>query len=64
MNQDLKTKITEIEKLYLTKEEFINIINNIDFLSIKCCELHVITGFIVDLEKDEVKPLTKNIELN
>ena len=64
MNEDFKTKISEIEKSYLTKEEFINILNNIDFLSVKCCDLQIITGFIVDFQTGEVKPLTKNIELS
>ena len=61
---ELDTKKYEIEKSYLSKEEFINIINNIDFIGVKRCEIGLITGFIIDCENNDIKPLTKNIEID
>lgn len=61
---ELETKKFEIEKSYLTKEEFMNIVNSIDFISIKECNIEIITGFIVDCEKNTIQPLTKNININ
>lgn len=64
MNKDLETKKFEIAKSYLTKEEFINILNSIDFESIKECRLELITGFIINFETNDIKPLTKNVEID
>lgn len=63
MNKDLETKKFEIEKSYITKEEFINIINNIEFIAIKKCDLDLVTGFILHIEDEEVTPLYKTINL-
>lgn len=61
---ELETKNFEIEKSYLTKEEFTNMLNFIDFISIKECHIEMITGFIVNIEKNSIQPLTKNIDIN
>lgn len=64
MNNDLENKKFEVEKSYLTKEEFINMLNNIDFDNVKECSLELITGFIINCETKEIRPLTKNININ
>ena len=64
MNETLETKKFEIEKSYLTKEEFINMINSINFERIKECDLKLITGYIINYETNDIKPLTKNIDID
>ena len=64
MNKEVETKKYEIEKSYLTKEELINMLNNIDFISVKKCEIELITGFIINCEENNIRPLTKNIEID
>lgn len=61
---ELETKKCEIEKSYLTKEELINMLNNIDFVSVRKCEIELITGFIINCEDNNIRPLTKNIEID
>lgn len=61
---EIQNKMFEIEKLYLTKEELINMLNNIDFVRVEKCDLKLITGFICDYAEGEVRPLSKRIELN
>ena len=61
---EIQDKMFEIEKSYLTKEELINMLNNIDFVRVEKCDLKLITGFICDYAEGEVKPLSKRIELN
>ena len=60
----IQNKMFEIEKLYLTKEEFINMLNNIDFVREERCDLKLITSFICDYAAGEVRPLSKRIELS
>ena len=61
---EIQNKMFEIEKSYLTKEELINMLNNIDFVRVEKCDLKLITGFIYDYAESEVRPLSKSIELN
>ena len=61
---EIQNKMFEIEKSYLTKEEFINMLNNIDFVRVESCDLKLITSFICDYVKGEVRPLSKRIELS
>ena len=48
---EIQNKMFEIEKSYLTKEELINMLNNIDFVRVEECDLKLITGFICDYEE-------------
>ena len=61
---DLQTKKYEIEKSYISKEEFINIINNIEFIGINKCDMELVTGCIIDTENKEIKPVYKSIEIS
>ena len=61
---EIQNKMFEIEKSYLTKEELINMLNNIDFVRVEKCDLKLIAGFICDYAEGEVRPLSKRIELN
>ena len=60
----IQNKMFEIEKSYLTKEEFINMLNNIDFVRVERCDLKLITSFICDYAEGEVIPISKRIELS
>lgn len=48
---------------YMTKEEFLTIINNLDFQAIKYADIKFITNFIIDFEEQNFKMLTKDIEI-
>ncbi len=61
---ETENKIFEIKKSYMSKAEFIEIINNIEFELVKKCELELITGIIANFENGETKTLTKNIEID
>ena len=61
---EIQNKMFEIEKSHLTKEELINMLNNIDFVGVEKCDLKLITGFICDYAEGEVRFLSKRIELN
>ena len=59
--QDLEVKVAEIKKSYISKEEFIEVINSIDFVAIKYCNIDFLTGIIIDGENGEIKRLSYNI---
>ena len=62
--QKVNILIEEAKKSYITKEEFINIINTLEFGAIKNAEINFITGFIYDKKDEAVRPLSKRIEIN
>lgn len=49
---------------YLTKNEFIKLIEQIDFDKIQSCEIRCITGIIFDGKDLSCKLLTKNINID
>lgn len=55
-------KLKIIQQSYLTKEELLNFLTNLDFGYVREANLELITGFYV--EDDNIKPLTKNISFN
>ena len=55
-------KIKIIQQSYLTKEELLNFLTNLDFGYVREANFELITGFYV--EDDNIKPLTKNITFN
>lgn len=57
-------RIFEIEKSYMTKEEIISLLQNIEFLGVERCDIRLITGYIADYKTGEVKTLSKNIEID
>lgn len=56
----------EIMKSYITKEEFINIINSIDFTHVKDYDISLIKSWIAKADETgeiiEIKPLYYNIK--
>lgn len=55
-------KINEVQKSYISKEEFIDMISRIDFLAVRRCDISLLTGFLpVD---DNIKELSKTIEIS
>lgn len=55
-------KINEVQKSYISKEEFIDIISRIDFLAVRNCEISLLTGFLNT--DDNIKELSKRIEIS
>lgn len=49
---------------YLKKDEFIKLIEQIDFEKIQSCEIRCITGVIYDCKDLSCKILTKNINID
>lgn len=64
---DKCNNLDEIKRSYMSKEEFIQILSNIEFLCIKEVTIELITGFkyIIDDKGDKtIKPLSKTININ
>lgn len=63
---DFESKFEEYKLMvnsYMTKEEFITIINNLDFKCIKSCDLELITSFIVNCKDKSFKQLYKKVSI-
>jgi len=63
MKENLQVKVEEIKKSYISKEKFIEMINSIDFVAIKYCNIDFLTGIIADTETEEIKKLSYNITI-
>lgn len=50
-------------KTYITKEKFVEIINNLDFKYVESAEIEFITVFMYDSEEDIVQPKGYKISL-
>lgn len=63
-----KIDITKINQVrigsYLTKEEFINTISNLNFTHIKAYDIDFITGFEYNAEDNETRPRGYSIRYN
>lgn len=60
---DLEVEVAEIKKSYISKEKFIEMINSIDFVAIKYCNIDFLTGIIADGKTGEIKKLSYNITI-
>ena len=49
---------------YLSKEELLSILNNTNFIKVKSADLELITGCIIDGEKENFQLLYKNIRID
>lgn len=58
--EKLKTTINS----YMSKEEFLAVLKEIDFKSLKSCSIDLITDFIYDSSKDEITTRIKSIIVN
>lgn len=56
------TKLFKIQKSYLQKDEFIKMLELVDFVGIKTAHLELLTGLII--EDGEVKILSKTIDID
>lgn len=61
---DLKSLNRNHIDSYMTKEEFIEIINNLHFTHIKEADLYFITGFVYNAEDDTTKTLGFKIDIS
>ena len=51
------------EKTYIQKQQFIEMLQNLNFVAIEKASIDFITMYEIDVEKDEVKPKGFRIEL-
>lgn len=64
--EDFDTKFEEYKLMvnsYMTKEEFISMIDKLKFKCVKVCELELITGFIVNCKDKSFKELYKKVSI-
>ena len=59
---DKDTELFKIQKSYVTKEEFLQMLNLIDFQAVITARLELLTGVIVTDEG--IKKLHKNIDID
>lgn len=59
----LKEKNIICEKTYIQKQQFIEMLQNLNFVAIEKASIDFITMYEIDVEKDEVKPKGFRIEL-
>ena len=58
-----KEKNIICEKTYIQKQQFIEMLQNLNFVAIEKASIDFITMYQIDAEKDEVKPKGFRIEL-
>lgn len=58
-----KEKNIICEKTYIQKQQFIEMLQNLNFVAIEKASIDFITMYEIDAEKDEVKPKGFRIEL-
>ena len=51
------------EKTYIQKQQFIEMLQNLNFVAIEKASIDFITMYEIDVEKDEIKPKGFRIEL-
>ena len=51
------------EKTYIQKQQFIEMLQNLNFVAIEKASIDFITMYKIDVEKDEIKPKGFRIEL-
>lgn len=59
---DKDTELFKIQKSYVTKEEFLQMLNLIDFQAVITARLELLTGVIIT--EEEIKKLHKNIDID
>lgn len=58
-----KEKNIICEKTYIQKQQFIEMLQNLNFVAIEKASIDFITMYQIDVEKDEVEPKGFRIEL-
>ena len=58
-----KEKNIICEKTYIQKQQFIEMLQNLNFVAIEKANIDFITMYQIDVEKDEVEPKGFRIEL-
>lgn len=51
------------EKTYIQKQQFIEMLQNLNFVAIEKASIDFITMYIIDAKKDEIEPKGFRIEL-
>lgn len=62
--QNIKNKRDEIIASYISKDEFLNIITNTDFVCIKEADLELLTGVIYNVNDNTFRELSKIIRIS
>ena len=58
-----KEKNIICEKTYIQKQQFIEMLQNLNFVAIEKASIDFITMYMIDAEKDEIEPKGFRIEL-
>ena len=58
-----KEKNIICEKTYIQKQQFIEMLQNLNFVAIEKASIDFITMYMIDVEKDKVEPKGFRIEL-
>lgn len=58
-----KEKNIICEKTYIQKQQFIEMLQNLNFVAIEKASIDFITMYKIDVEKDEIEPKGFRIEL-
>ena len=58
-----KEKNIICEKTYIQKQQFIEMLQNLNFVAIEKANIDFITMYKIDVEKDEIEPKGFRIEL-
>lgn len=55
--------IINMKESYITKTDFLNIINDLNFIAVKSCNLDLITGFKIIEDDKAIQPLYYSITI-
>lgn len=61
---NIKNKKDEIIASYISKDEFLNIINNTEFVCVKEADLELLTGILYNVDDNNFRELSKNIRIS
>ena len=61
---DVKERLQITENSYMSKEEFLTILEKMDFKAVNCCSITLITDFIYNSSTDKIETRSKNITID
>lgn len=56
-----KEHFENVKNSYITKEEFIKMLEDLDFKAIEDFDINVITEFYIEVDKEDEKPRVKKL---
>lgn len=61
---DVKERLKIVENSYMSKEELLTILEEINFKAIESCNLNLITDFVYDSSMDKITTRSMSININ